>query len=175
MKATRIMVVATLIPIVFLLVSCAPAKKRKTARVDATSTVRRVEDKAMIARTVSHENKTIPGNTAIGHDTEVTLLRNLSADSVLSLIIRNKMDKYDREQLNHVYERGVSGQISSWTNPEQGNQYRVAPRPAYQGAGKRVCREAEIKAMLGVDGGIKRMSTTACRNLNGQWRIGQER
>jgi surface antigen len=156
MRKTRI----TAILAIFLLLSCAPAKTRKKR----TARAKRTERKTAVSRTV-------------GHYTEVTLRSAAAgAGDMLHRIVGNEMDKYDREQLNHVYERGISGQTASWTNPEQGTQYRVTPRPAAcQGAGRRVCRKADISAMINMSGEIEQINTTACRAKNGQWLIRQDR
>ncbi len=175
MSLTRIMAVVTSLLVVFSLLSCAPAKIRKSGSGGVSSTVQRVRDKSMRTRKVSRARKIIPRHGAVGHNIEVTLSRSAPVDNLLNVIISRRMDKYDREQLNHVYERGVSGQIASWTNPELGNQYRVTPYLAYQGAMKRACREAEVKVMINVNDGIEQINTTACRDRNGQWRIQRER
>ncbi len=107
---------------------------------------------------------------AIGHDTESTLI-GAAVGTMLGYIVGNEMDKYDREQLNHVYERGVSGQTSSWVNPDKGNQYQVTPQPAYTGANSRVCRKAEVTAII--DGKAEKTYTTACRDDYGQWQLQQ--
>lgn len=102
---------------------------------------------------------------AIGHNTEATLIGVL-AGTVLGYMVGNEMDKYDREVLNHTYERGVSGQTSSWVNPDTGNSYAVTPQPAVTTANG-PCRKAEIQAII--DGKPETTSTTACRDANGQW------
>lgn len=104
----------------------------------------------------------------IGHNTEATLI-GTAVGGLLGYIIGNEMDKYDRQQLNHVYERGMSGQTSAWVNPDSGNQYRVTPQPAYNPAPNQVCRQAEIEAVI--DGKIEKTYTTACRDANGQWQL----
>lgn len=106
---------------------------------------------------------------AIGHNTEATLI-GMAVGSMLGYMVGNEMDKYDREQLNHVYERGVSGQTSSWVNPDHGNQYQVTPQPAYTAPQtQQVCRKAEITAII--DGRAEKTYTTACRDNNGQWQL----
>jgi len=103
----------------------------------------------------------------IGHNTEATLI-GAAVGTMLGYIVGNEMDKYDKEQLNHVYERGISQQQSSWVNPDTGNQYTVTPQPAYQSPQtNQVCRKAEIKAII--DGKEQTTYTTACRNEYGQW------
>ena len=105
---------------------------------------------------------------AIGHNTEATLI-GAAVGTMLGYIVGNEMDKYDRQQLNHVYERGVSNQTSSWVNPDTGAQYSVTPMPAYTTANNRICRKAEIDAVI--DGKVEKTYTTACRDANGHWQL----
>ena len=105
---------------------------------------------------------------AIGHNTEATLIGAV-AGGLLGYIIGNEMDKYDREQLNHVYERGVSGQANSWRNPDNGNTYQVTPQPAYSNSSNGPCRKAEIQSII--DGKQETVYTTACRDNNGHWQL----
>ena len=107
---------------------------------------------------------------AIGHNTEATLI-GMAVGGMLGYIVGNEMDKYDRQQLNHVYERGVSGQTSSWVNPDKGTQYRVTPQPAYTASNNQVCRKAEVTAII--DGKAEKTYTTACRDDYGQWQLQQ--
>ena len=106
---------------------------------------------------------------AIGHNTGGTLI-GAAVGTMLGYIVGSEMDKYDRQQLDHMYERGVSNQRSSWVNPDTGNQYTVTPQPAYQEpSSRRVCRRAEIEAII--DGRPERTYSTACRNEYGQWEL----
>jgi len=106
---------------------------------------------------------------AIGHNTEATLIGAV-AGGLLGYIIGNEMDKYDREQLNHVYERGVSGQTNAWRNPDNGNTYQVTPQPAYSNSStNRPCRKAEIQSII--DGKQETVYTTACRDSTGHWQL----
>lgn len=105
---------------------------------------------------------------AIGHNTEATLI-GAAVGTMLGYIVGNEMDKYDRQELNHAYERGVSNQTQSWVNPDSGNQYSVTPQPAYTGRSQQVCRKAEIEAII--DGKPEKSYTTACRDANGHWQL----
>ena len=108
---------------------------------------------------------------AIGHNTGGTLI-GAAVGTMLGYIVGSEMDKYDRQQLDHMYERGVSNQRSSWVNPDTGNQYTVTPQPAYQEpSSRRVCRRAEIEAVI--DGRPERTYSTACRNSYGEWELQQ--
>jgi len=104
----------------------------------------------------------------IGHNTEATLI-GAAVGTMLGYIVGNEMDKYDRQQLNHVYERGVSGNTEAWVNPDNGNQYRVTPQPAYNNANHQICRKAEIDAII--DGKPEKTYSTACRDQNGRWQL----
>ena len=106
---------------------------------------------------------------AVGHNTGATLI-GAAVGGMLGYIVGNEMDKYDREQLNHVYDRGVSNQRSSWVNPDSGNQYTVTPQSAYQNpSNNRVCRRAEIEAVI--KSKPERTYSTACRNSAGSWEL----
>lgn len=146
-----------------LLASCVPARTgEKTGPlkpVPSSGLQRKQEEKQRVA---------------VGHDLEV-ILRKSAKDNDLTLLIRDKMDRYDREQINHVFERGLSGQTASWTNPDLGNQYRVTPLPAYQTIGNSVCRKAQIEAMLSGNGQRMIINSKACRTNNGHWRISEEK
>lgn len=105
----------------------------------------------------------------IGHNTEATLI-GMAVGTMLGYIVGNEMDKYDRQELNHVYERGVSGASTSWVNPDSGNRYSVIPQPAYTNpTSEQPCRKAEIIAYI--DGKEQKTYTTACRDANGQWQL----
>ena len=102
---------------------------------------------------------------AIGKSTEATLI-GVAVGSMLGYIVGNEMDKYDRQQLNYVYETGPSGRQSSWQNPDSGNTYMVTPQPAVQSSSG-TCRKAEIQAVI--DGRRETTYSTACRDASGQW------
>ena len=105
---------------------------------------------------------------AIGHNTEATLI-GAAVGTMLGYMVGNEMDKYDRRQLNHVYESGISGHASQWVNPDTGNSYQVTPQPARRVGpdNNRICREAEIIATI--DGRQEKTYTTACRDTSGRW------
>jgi surface antigen len=96
---------------------------------------------------------------AIGHDTSSTLI-GTAVGTLLGYMVGNEMDKYDRQRLNYVYERGVSGQTSSWVNPDNGNSYYVTPSAATRTASG-PCRTATIEATI--DGRRETTYGTACQ------------
>ena len=136
--------------VLFLLGACAPTNRAQTGAIGGAA------GGALIGQ-------------MIGHDTESTLI-GAAVGTMLGYIVGNEMDKYDRQELNHVYERGMSGQSAAWTNPDSGNQYQVTPQQAYFPPGtQQPCRKAEIVAFI--DGKRETTYTTACRDINGQWQL----
>jgi surface antigen len=105
---------------------------------------------------------------AIGNDTGSTLL-GAAIGGMLGYVLGNEMDKYDRQMLNSAYESTPSGQTSTWVNPDHGNKYQVTPQQAYTGPQNQQCRKAEILAVI--DGRTETTYTTACRDINGQWKL----
>jgi len=103
----------------------------------------------------------------IGGNTSSTLI-GTAVGTFVGYMIGNEMDKYDRQRLNNVYERGVSGQTSAWVNPDSGNSYSVTPSPATTEA-TGPCRRAEVQAII--DGRSETTYATACRDYTGQWVI----
>ena len=104
---------------------------------------------------------------AIGRNTEATLI-GVAIGTILGYIIGNEMDKYDKQQLDLVYERGVSGRTSSWINPDKGARM-MTPQPAYPGANGQICRKSEISAII--NGSWQIVEQTACRDLYGEWKL----
>lgn len=104
----------------------------------------------------------------IGRNTEATLI-GAAVGTMLGYIVGNEMDKDDRKKLNNVYEGAPSGQAASWSNPDNGNAYKVTPEPAYYPQPDKPCRKAEILATI--DGKTEKTYTTACRNAQGQWEL----
>jgi surface antigen len=105
---------------------------------------------------------------AIGNDTGSTVL-GAAIGGMLGYVLGNEMDKYDRQMLNSAYESTPSGQTSTWVNPDHGNKYQVTPQQAYTGPQNQQCRKAEILAVI--DGRTETTYTTACRDINGQWKL----
>jgi len=105
----------------------------------------------------------------IGHNSEATLI-GTAVGGLLGYIVGNEMDKYDRQAITHVMEKGRSNQAMSWVNPDSLRHYAVTPRSAYSDPQtQKICRCAEIKAVI--DGREETTHTTACRNINGVWEL----
>jgi surface antigen len=139
-----------------LITSCAPAKNGKSVTARRINKVKEQQAAAQVG----------------GHNIEVSL-RGAGFSTRLRLLVGNAMDTYDRKQLNHVYERGVSGRPSSWLNPNREHLYQVTPYPPYEGNKEQTCRKAKIKGL--VNGKTETVNTAACRSKNGQWQVQEER
>jgi surface antigen len=108
---------------------------------------------------------------AIGHNTEATLI-GAAVGTMLGYIVGNEMDKYDKRELNHAYEKGISGQTSSWQNPDTGEQRQVTPQRTYINPASSTgepCRVAKIASTI--NGEWQTIYTTACRDYSGQWHL----
>ena len=90
------------------------------------------------------------------------------AGGVIGYIFGNEMDKADRTKLSQTFENTPSNKTVTWVNPDTQNTFTVTPEPAYY-QGNRPCRDAYIKAVI--NGEVKQIKTTACRNNAGIWEI----
>ncbi|XOF33304.1 MAG: hypothetical protein ACL93V_15065 [Candidatus Electrothrix sp. YB6] len=142
-----------------LITSCAPANTGKGVKTDRVHKTRKIKKQQAAAQVG-------------GHNIGVSL-RGAGFSTQLRLLVGNAMDAYDRKQLNHVYERSVSGRTSSWLNPNRENLYQVTPYPPYEGNSGQTCRKAKITAL--VNGKTAIVNTAACRSTNGQWQVQEER
>jgi len=102
---------------------------------------------------------------AIGRNTGATLI-GVAVGTMVGYIVGNEMDKYDSQQLGLVYERGISGQTTSWQNPDSGHMHRATPRAVVRTEAG-ICRTAEIDSTI--DGRRETTLATACRDEYGRW------
>ncbi len=94
---------------------------------------------------------------------------NFTGEAVGSMpkdLVGKKMDSFDKDKLNYVYEFVRSGEATTWRNPKNGNRYQVIPEPAFAHSGKseRPCRRAKINAVI--NGKNEKTYATACRRLS---------
>jgi len=104
---------------------------------------------------------------AIGRNTGATLI-GAAVGTMVGYIVGNEMDKYDSQQLGQVYERGISGQATSWRNPDSGNMHNVTPQAAVR-TESGICRTAEVDSII--DGRRETTLATACRDEYGRWEL----
>lgn len=104
---------------------------------------------------------------AIGRNTGATLI-GAAVGTMVGYIVGNEMDKYDNQQLGQVYERGVSGQTTSWRNPDSGYKHSVTPQVAVK-TESGICRTAEIDSII--EGRRETTQATACRDEYGRWEL----
>jgi surface antigen len=87
--------------------------------------------------------------------------------------IGKQLDERDKMLMSrttqNVLEHAPSGQPSKWRNPDSGNSGRIVPWPAYRNGNGHYCREFKQSVIIG--GRIKMAYGTACRQLDGAWRI----
>ena len=83
--------------------------------------------------------------------------------------IGQTMDRLDRLEMQQALESQPTGHAKAWTNPDNGNQYRVKPTHTYQNAQKQPCREYVTEAVIG--GKAEKVYGKACRQADGSWKI----
>lgn len=95
------------------------------------------------------------------------------AGAYLGNQIGASMDKADRQYATQTTQNSLeysqNGQVSTWSNPDTGNSGSVLPTQTYRGASGEDCRDFETT--INVDGQTEVGTGTACRDVNGTWRI----
>lgn len=66
-------------------------------------------------------------------------------------------------------ERGRSGTAVTWRNPDDGASGSFVPKPAFQDASGRICREFNQTVTIG--GQQQQVWGTACRQNDGWWQL----
>lgn len=98
--------------------------------------------------------------------TTATIVGAIAGAAIGSAIGRS-MDEADRVRTVQVLETTPTGRYSTWTNPDTGNRYTVAPTRTYESR-TGPCREYTVDAVVG--GRPERVYGTACRQPDGSWR-----
>jgi len=84
------------------------------------------------------------------------------------------LDRADRLALaqaqHEALENGVSGSSTAWVNPDSGNSGDIVPQPAYQQADGTYCRQFTQTIVVG--GKMESAYGTACRQPDGNWKLG---
>ncbi len=83
--------------------------------------------------------------------------------------IGQTMDRLDRLEMQRALESEPTGQTKAWTNPDNGNQYRVKPTHTYQNTQNQPCREYVTEAVIG--GKQEKVYGKACRQADGSWKV----
>ena len=78
------------------------------------------------------------------------------------------MDRQDQMQMQRALETSPTGRVTVWTNPDNGNSFRVKTTRTYY-AHQQPCREYTTNAVIG--GKNEKIYGTACRPADGSWRI----
>ena len=78
------------------------------------------------------------------------------------------MDRQDQMQMQRALETAPVGRSVTWTNPDNGNYYRVQPTRTYY-TNQQPCREYITHATIG--GKREQIYGKACRQADGSWRV----
>lgn len=82
--------------------------------------------------------------------------------------IGRSMDETDRMRTNMALENVRTGVSTTWRNPDTNTQYAVTPTRTYESSAG-PCREFTVQAL--VDGRQDEVVGTACRQIDGSWRM----
>lgn len=106
-------------------------------------------------------------------DNGVGVMMGAIAGGYAGRSIGNKLDEADQQKMydttQGALETGVSGEASTWYNPDNGNRGAVTPQPAYQSSEGQYCREYQQSVTIG--GEPETAYGTACRMPDGTWKI----
>ena len=78
------------------------------------------------------------------------------------------MDRQDKIEMQHALETAPVGRAVAWTNPDNGNQYKVKPTRTYYKE-EQPCREYTPEATIG--GKKEKIYGKACRQSDGSWKV----
>ena len=93
------------------------------------------------------------------------------AGSMIGRHIGQTMDDVDRMKTAEALNNNRTGQSTTWTNPDTGEEYTVTPTRTFEESGG-PCREFELDATVGGEPDQK-VSGTACLQPDGSWKIVQ--
>ena len=99
----------------------------------------------------------------------VAIIVGTMAGSMIGRQIGQSMDDVDRMKTAQALNNNRSGQSTTWTNPDTGEQYTVTPTRTYEQSGS-PCREFELDATVGGEPG-QRVTGTACLQADGTWKV----
>ncbi|MBT5074966.1 MAG: hypothetical protein HOJ34_12910 [Kordiimonadaceae bacterium] len=87
--------------------------------------------------------------------------------------VGRQLDEADQAKMYQAtqgsLETGVSGNASTWYNPDSGNSGTVTPQPAYDNTEGQYCREYQQTVTIG--GAVETAYGTACRMPDSTWKI----
>ena len=99
----------------------------------------------------------------------VAIIVGTMAGSMIGRQIGQSMDDVDRLKTAQALNDNRSGESTTWTNPDTGEQYTVTPTRTYEQSGA-PCREFELDATVGGEPG-QRVTGTACLQADGTWKV----
>ena len=99
----------------------------------------------------------------------VAIIVGTMAGSMIGRQIGQTMDDVDRMKTAQALNNNRSGQSTTWTNPDTGEQYTVTPTRTYEQSGG-PCREFELDATVGGEPG-QSVTGTACLQADGTWKV----
>lgn len=106
-----------------------------------------------------------------GRGQTAAIIIGTMAGSMIGRHIGQSMDDVDRMKTAETLNNNRTGQSTTWTNPDTGEEYTVTPTRTFEESGG-PCREFELDATVGGEPG-QEVSGTACLQPDGSWKIVQ--
>lgn len=103
-----------------------------------------------------------------GSGTTIATVVGTLAGAALGNKVGQHFDQNDRQHFGTALESNQTGKTSSWSDPDNNENYSVTPTRTYQ-QGEQPCRDFTMDA--NVDGQPKKVTGTACRQSNGTWKV----
>ncbi len=91
------------------------------------------------------------------------------AGSMIGRHIGQTMDDVDRMKTAEALNNNRTGQSTTWTNPDTGEEYTVTPTRTFEES-EGPCREFELDATVGGEPDQK-VYGTACLQADGSWKV----
>lgn len=104
-----------------------------------------------------------------GHGKTAATIAGTVLGGFLGGSIGHSMDEVDQLKMNQALESNRTNQPTSWTNPDNHNNYSVTPTRTFTGPNGEPCRDFTTTAIVG--GQKQSIYGTACRDSAGKWRI----
>lgn len=105
--------------------------------------------------------------SAIGDDTEGAIIGGILG-AIAGYGVGRYLEEQDREEVAFALEKSETGETSTWTNPDTGQNYAITPTETYTMSGN-PCREFVL--VREVNGEEYETTETACRRADGRWEI----
>lgn len=104
-----------------------------------------------------------------GQGRDAAIMLGALAGAMVGSNIGRHLDEHDEARAQTVLEQNRTGESSYWVNPDSGAAITMVPTNTYQSSTGQYCREYQTEVVVG--GNKEKAYGTACRQLDGTWKI----